>query len=350
MVQRIFNLVLILCVTACGGNLHNNTGEVARIVRIDNVEKQRLELNTLFHVKQLELHSDTSEYIGLVQDVAVIDSFVYVLDGMLHTLTRFNVNTGLQEKSICKRGNGPLEYIQPMALSADSSHLYVLDFAGRAIFQYDNALEAEKKIQLPVTAFDFVKTEDGFLCYHLIPSDTLGQVVYLNESGKILKSFIPSGKNVQMHTGNKTFSKDGLRTIYCTLPFDRCVYRWNETSQNLEAFLQLDFSGKNLPEESHPERINMLRSPYVIPGHFFHSDEAFIHSYVYKGERYYTFISEDFSKQKTGVVMDCDGKIPFFPRWQSGNWLIGSYSYDETDGEEKYGNVLVLFSLDGHAF
>lgn len=95
----------------------------------------------------------------------------------------------------------------------------MLDMGGLSVYVYNKELEAERKVWLGFPALDFVRVSDGFLCYNLAVSDTLRQVVYVNDSGKIVDSFGASEVSNSGFTGSKLFSKSGEDDVYCVLPF-----------------------------------------------------------------------------------------------------------------------------------
>lgn len=347
MIRNLLYISLFLCLIACKGNQqHEQTGVIS--LRIDNFMKKQYELGELFEVKVLDLHSDTSEYIGNIKDVTGIDSFIYTLDDLKSSVAKFNMNTGLLSREIFQRGNGPLEYVQPIALSADTTGIFLLDIGSFSILTFNKSLHAEKKIRLGFPAMDFVKVSDGFLCYNMSVSDTLRQVVYVDESGRIKKSFGSTEMSPKkMYSGAKIFSTDPSGNVYCALPFEQTVYRWNEDLHELCPFVAFDFGARNLSEDIKQEGTDLL-SDNVVTNEFFRIDTLLVNSFLYKTKRYYGFSSIGSGECQAGTVVDMREEKPFFPRWQIGNILVASFSYDEIgeqEAKEKYGNALLMFKL-----
>ena len=165
MLRNLFYVGVLFCLVAC-----KNTGQQERDVRtieVTDFSGQKQELNELFRTEVLALRSDSSGYVANVKDVAGIGNSVYVLDEVTLSMAKFDRRTGRLEREICQRGNGPLEYIQPVALSSDSCRLYMLDMGGLSVYVYNKELEAERKVWLGFPALDFVRVSDGFLCYNL---------------------------------------------------------------------------------------------------------------------------------------------------------------------------------------
>lgn len=350
MIRYLAYLCLFFCLIACEGNKQQYKHVGGFTLGIGNFVEKQYELRELFEMKVLDLHSDTSEYIGIIKDVAGIDSFVYVLDDSRFSIAKFNIKTGLLVREICQRGNGPLEYVQPMAISADTAKIYLLDIGSLSILVFDKNLHVEKKIEIGFPAMDFVKISKGFLCYNMSVSDNLRQVVYVNELGKIKASFGPDRMDIgNMYMSRNIFSTDKAGNVYCALPFEQTIYHWNEDLHELCPFVAFDFGEKNLTKDKvlKQHTIDFLSS-HIITNEFFRVDTLLVNSFLYKDKRYYGFSSINCTTCQAGMVIDSREGKPFFPRWQIGNILLASYSYDEMDEQSvkgHYGNSLLLFKL-----
>lgn len=353
MIRCLLVISLVLGLVACSGNGHRQTSQSVPIRCVDDFAGKQCEWNRRFDMRVLDLRSDSLEYIGHVKDVAGIGASIYVLNDRMSSIAKFDSRTGLLEREISRRGNGPSEYIQPVALSADSIQLYLLDMGGRSILVYDKDLEAIGKIRLSFPALDFVKVSEGFLCYNLAVSDTLCQIVHIDEEGRVKSSFGPAEmKPERMYTGAKVFSVNQAGGVYCVLPFERTVYHWEESSRELCPFVTFDFGRKNLPEDADAEQTDVTsQSEYVVTSEFFYIDSLQVNSFLYANKRYYGFSTAGDSVCQAGMMVDNHEGKPFFPQWQMGNVLVSSYSYDEADESDekgKYGNALLLFTLKGH--
>ena len=116
--KQLFLFFILLTLVSCRQQPESVAGVTT--VRIEDFQDKVLETDDfLSDVRTLSLHDDSLGYIGQIKDVCAVDSFLYVLDGITASLTQFQIGAGKQMRSVCKRGNGPYEYIQPMALTAD---------------------------------------------------------------------------------------------------------------------------------------------------------------------------------------------------------------------------------------
>ena len=349
MIRSLLCLSIVLAgMAACTNKEKPQEQENLRTIRVEGFTGKEMEVNDWVETRMLALHKDSSEcMLGNVKDIAGIDSFIYVLDDVSASVMRFDARTGLQQKIICRRGNGPLEYIQPVALSADSSRLYLLDMGGRSIILYDKELEAERDIRLDFPALDFAKVPGGFLCYNPAASDMLSQVVYVDDHGNVKASFGASEiKQRSTYATEKIFCKDGANRVYCTLPLDRTVYHWNADKETLQPVAAYDYGSNNLPDNANAEQTEDARSEYAIMCEFFCVDQTLVSSFLHGGKRYYNFLLPDSVPLQVGTIKRKPNQLPFFPRWQLGNMLVGSYVRDDTENPSaESGDALLLFTL-----
>ena len=164
MKKYILFLATIFALCSCQNKTEENPSK-AQIVSIQDFVGKTLELKDLgCNVQTIRLHTDTAGYIGDIKDICRVDSFLYILDGATLSVSKFNQD-GLLLRQISTQGNGPMEYIQPMSLCADKSHVYLLDLPGMSIISYNQDLKAEEEITLSFPCSEFIRTEKGFLCY-----------------------------------------------------------------------------------------------------------------------------------------------------------------------------------------
>lgn len=346
---RVFLKYCVFCllVVACNNTVHQHNH--ARTIDIKNIKNQVIALNTIFNTKVLPLHSDSSGYFANIKDVVVASQSIYILNEATGSVAKFNRHTGTLEQEICRQGRGASEYLQPTAISADSNHIYLLDVAGLAIYEYSLDLQNGRKIYLGFPALDFIRTSDGFLCYNLATSEKQRQVVYVDHTGEIKESYGKSEVSNTMLSGSNLFFKDNIGNIYCVLPSERVVYQWDESNHQLLSYMNYDFGNYNYLGDATVS--TAMNGNYAIPSEFFKIDSLSIRSFLFSENRYYDFNSSSWSSPQTGLVEDKQGNIPFYPRWQAGDMLIGTYSPNEiedtlnTEKDFVNGERLILFTL-----
>ena len=251
-----------------------------RSVRIAVRENAVLERGDLVSdFRMLSLHDGPMGYIGVVKDVCMIDSSLYVLNEAMFSLARFSMADGQLQGSITAHGNGPMEYLQPMSLAADKEQVYLLDMPGMGIIVYDKTLQPQRKVKLTFPCMDVAKVPDGFLCYNLVPTDTLGALVHVGESGAVLGHFWPGDGRPVAVSGAKVFTTDAGGRVCINLPYKQTVYQWDVARQEPAPLLAFDFGKDNLPAGSW-EKANVFEEPYAIPAQFFRAGSTSLLSFL----------------------------------------------------------------------
>ncbi|MGL4327204.1 MAG: 6-bladed beta-propeller, partial [Tannerellaceae bacterium] len=114
-------------------------------ITIDANSGQATSLNGLLS-SQTAISLDTTVLVAGVGDLCLIDSNLYLLDDQQMAISMFANQGGEALNTIKAFGGGPEEYIQPTMLSTDGASLFLLDFAGSAILEYDKGLRFVRKI------------------------------------------------------------------------------------------------------------------------------------------------------------------------------------------------------------
>lgn len=298
---------------------------------IENFQNKELDVDELAsEMKLLPLKLDADQLIGKIKDVCFIGDTIYLLDEMTASIYSFDMKDGKCIGCICKRGNGPNEYVNPVALSTDSEKLYVLDMPTSRIIEFDKNLNAIKDLKFNFPSSDFIAINTGFLLYNLVPNNELNKYVYLNNKGEYITSFVPVDKNHSPNNsfGNlgKSFVKDENERVFVSESYSNVIYKWDEGK--FVPFYQIDFGKLNVPLSINKNRINLFEEPYAFHSNSFVSSEVLVTSFFYKSQRYYGFASKLVDNKRFGIVKDRHYDIPFFPQWQNGNQLIAIYRYE----------------------
>lgn len=323
-VNSVFLFLILLLLFSCrqGGRRQENV----TVFAMENFEGKELEVDEYFsRVKLLPLQLDTNRIIGQVKDLCVIGDTIFVLDEMAAALSVFDKNSGKYLASVSKKGHGPNEYINPVALSVDAENLYVLDMPASRIIKFDKELNAVESVQFDFPASDFIALDGGFLLYNLAPKSEKGKFVHINGKGEYVNSFIfPEKREHSSHIwggGGKTFLKNGESDVFVFEFYEDVVYKWEHDS--LQSVCRMDFGKWGIPSGIDRYSVNLYEEPYAFAGNIFMLPDMFIPSFFYKSRRYYGFIPLSGRKSMFGIVKDKRYGIPFFPRWQHGNELIG---------------------------
>lgn len=298
---------------------------------IDEFVDKELDVKDCFSdMKLLLLKMDTDQFIGKVKDVCIIDDTIYLLDEMTACIYAFDKNDGRCINAVCKKGNGPDEYIYPVALSVRSGSMYVLDMPTSRIIEFDKDLNVVGSVRFDFPSSDFIALDNGFLLYNMAPTEEMNKFVYLDLKGKYVNSFIPSDKSSSSNNTvgglGKFFLKNDDGDVFISESYKDIVYKWE--NESFKPIYQFDFGKLALPSDIDNNSINLFEESYAFLSNTFMVSDMLVPSFFYKSQRFYGFVSLSDSRRIAGVVKDKQYNIPFFPQWQQGDQLIGICRYE----------------------
>jgi hypothetical protein len=322
--------------------------EKGQIIVIDEINEQKLELPDITsQIKILPLKTETDESIvGHIRDICCVDDMVYILDDITQSILVFNMNTGKFIKRVHSIGQGPNEYIHPIAISSCADNVYLLDISANRIICYDKHLNPVRTIRLSFASSDFIAFADGFYLYN-ISSFNLKKVVYLDKNGTVANSFISTSKNTTIDgtvdfTNNHFSIADNGNIYFVESLINRIFCINNKMNVTIQ---EVDFGKNNIPKSFDVNSIGFSDIPYAFIAEFFALDNYNIISFLKNGKRYYSIFETSTGRQKTGIVTDHKCEIPFFPQWQlNNNILIGACYYQ--DIEANFDNIKDCFVTD----
>ena len=322
-INNIFLFLILFILFSCRQG--KDKQENVTFFSIENFDGKELNVDECFsYVKLLPLQLDTNRIIGQIKDVCVIGDTIFLLDEITSALYSFDKNSGQCLASVLKKGHGPNEYINPVALSVNAENLYVLDMPTSRIIKFDKGLNAVENVQFDFPASDFIVLDNGFLLYNLTPTSEKGKFVYISSKGEYVNSFVFPGKRDNFNSvlgGGKTFFKNEESDVFVFESYSDIVYKWDNDS--LQPVCRMDFGKWGIPSNMSRYNINLFEEPYAFSGNVFMLSDMFIPSFFYKSRRYYGFIPLSGGESVFGIVKDKCYGIPFFPKWQYGNELIG---------------------------
>ena len=312
-----------------------NTKDVEdKSVVIDLEKKQEIVLSDIVaQVRILPLIVKEANLFGNIRDICFLGDTVYVLDDITASISAFDVNTGRLTGQVCHRGSGPNEYINPIALASDVDNLYLLDMPTRHIIVYDRELNPVETVSLSISALDFIATGKGFFLQNIVRQETPSKVVCTDKKGAVVESYLPfpdikDGPGDYQGGTGKRFVKTVEGKIFFTEAFSNHIFVFDHTGSAL--FRRLDFIHHNPPSNVVVNHIpDLLEQSYALCEHFFVCGESFIFSFLKDMERYYCFYKPSEGVRKVGRVKFENDGLPFFPRWQQGETLVGCCYYED---------------------
>lgn len=328
--STVVNMILMVSMIVTSCNQEHKTKD-NRIIPIKDFKDKTIDLNEVIaDVKIVPIIPNSDYVIGHIKDLCLVDNIIYILDDITASVFLFDAHNGKFIKNINRKGNGPNEYINPVAISNRKDQIFLLDLAAMRLIRFDKQMNAQETIQLQFPASDFIATEQGFLFYNLSASPEVHRFVYTDPTGNILKSYIPVKENdlagQQFDLPDNKLSITSDNRIYASESFSNDIYEWKEG--DFELACQSDFSGLNIPKTINPWSVNLFDEPYAFNCGFFVFPELLVTSFIYKSNRYYNFVNQNNGEQRCGMVEDKTNQLPFFPQWQQQNCLLGVCSYE----------------------
>ena len=344
---RIFVLIIFpYMLMACkGSEVKTDRGE---LIVIDNFENKELNLGDYVeNIQTFKIETD-SFIVGEIKDLCVYDSILFFVDGQTMNIVAYDLPKRSIKHCINMKGNGPFEYVNPHALSVDEHYLYLLDSSTQKIICYSHNLEPQREIRLNFSAFDILRVDKGFLLCAVLPEPSLDykKVIYVDMNGEILNSFIHT------HQYGMTFGKSilmsGDNNVYINIPYSNQIYEWKDES--LCGYCYIDFGKFNIPQESRTVDMSFYGSDYIYNNNFFVTSSYFINAFLYNDRLYYHLKKLETDELCSGIMKNDISELPFFPRWQYKDCLIGLCRMDELStvdnvNTEKVGLYALFFKM-----
>ena len=257
-------------------------------------------------------------FMGDIKTVCISDSMVYVLD-RANAVWAFKFPSGDFVKRIRNVGHGNGEYVSAWAMTLGDSLLFLMDFDTKSILAYDAVLNYKSSFRYGFPAMDFIKVKDGFLFLNLLATEKLHRIVHTNNLGEVQQSYLPSKMSLDMIYNESSFVRDKNGEVYIFPPFSNEIYRW--TSGGPKPVFRTDF-GRNTAKDNVKSSYDITESERAFNTGFFIVDHHIINNFYHSGKTYYSFYNMKNGRQHQGYADTTEG-LPFAPRWQSSNGLIG---------------------------
>jgi len=308
---------IFICLTILAGCTVSNQTFSGATINISGDKNTRLSIDSFVSsIDTLLIQPNATEHMGEVQDLCITDSNTYILD-KAHSIWKFNLRTGTQEKRIKNTGHGYGEYITPKSICVDQENVYVLDFQGYKILIYDKNLNYKNKIQLRFPAIDFAKLPNGYLLCNMSPSEDLKRIVYINEKGSVINSFLSTEMKEEIIMTDKIFSEDDNGNVFFTEPASNIIYKW----ENEEVIPVYSIEFEKAINEEKTSKTNSLQGNMHIRS-FVTSQHVIT---LYLSEFILTNVYNDQKAISVSGLVNTRLRYPFYPITYYNGALYGIY-------------------------
>lgn len=341
-------LLVLFLFTSC--LRHTGDSEKGLVMEIKDIESNKLDVSDFVDMIEIYQLETDSFLVGEIGDLCVYDSILFAIDKLTFNLFSYNLRTKTLLSCVNKKGNGPYEYIKPQALSVDGNCLYLLDSYSQKIICYNHKLESCNEIRLSFTAFDFFKVNGGFLLCSTLPDPSLEykKIVFTDEDGNIKNTFIHTHQYGM--TVGKNFIQQSEDSVFVTIPYSNQIYRWN--GNMLYGLYYTDFGHLNIPEDMRMKDLSFYDDDYIHNNNFFVTNSFFINAFPYENKMHYHIQEKVTGNSYCGIMRDEKNGLPFFPRWQYKDYLIGVCRLEELTevskkqiGEVEDGLAVLFFKV-----
>lgn len=333
--KRVLFLSMLVCVFACS---EKNLSSLSSTIAITDTEESVLEsVAFISRIDTLPLNSRGEDFSS-VQAACVTDSSIYIIDKM-GAIGCFNIKTGHLEKKIRKVGHGNDEYVNPVSICEDDGYIYVLDFQGCAVLNYDLELNYKSRTKLEFPALDFTKTPNGFLFYNMNASGKLRRIVYTDMNGQIINSYLSKEKENNVMLADKMFCKDE-GDVYFSDPSNDCLYKWK--NEDLTPLYQIEIPKKKSNSHIKGKETERFDGQYLRS--FVTNNQVislFIHGGMVLANSYKRDLGDSYSgRVKTNIP------YPFFPITIHKGCLYGLYEIMGVNDVDDASIMLVKYYIN----
>lgn len=274
--------------------------------------------------------------IGEISKVMFSENRIYILDRVVSSVLIFD-RSGKYITKIHQVGHGPNEYINAIDFDIVNDEIFLLDYTGRKVIQYDQQQKYLRDFSIPFYASQLCVMSSGFL-FKCEPMNKSGDPYFVltRENGKIIRTIDEIAEQGKFNFGGIPtfaryqdvvfFSKTLNNSIFCI-----------QNNKIIEKFY-LNFGEYNVPPNIKLNDINIFDKTfkYVVKYNFWIAGKWLIINYFKDMKSNYIWVELPTGVLYSGKMENDLNDLAFFPKWTFGNGLIGAIdAYEITKPEFK---------------
>lgn len=260
-------------------------------------------------IDSIDLKLPSDLFVADVEDACLTDSFVVVLDAAKQLFV-FNKFSGKLIHKIVTIGHSNTEYINPVAICADSTHFYVYDLQTMKIMCYNKDIQMEHTFFVEYPTIDFAKVNDGFVLYNLNAGKNESLFVHIDEHET--KETVGGTMSMEWDLVMSKHIFDVCGTTYGTSPTTGEIFVWNENLKKMQTKYQVQWEDKRKEFDRVSEKLEANERVHI---HTFLTSRFVITSYLHGDMVYTNMYDRHLHKSTTGIA----GFHPTFPFTPLGN-------------------------------
>jgi hypothetical protein len=320
-----YSLSYYLCITILLFSCEKKKEQHINNVHVDYSTTKEITCSSFIDdYKLIKLSTSNENLIFQISKIIYDNERLFILDMPANCIYIFN-NSGELEHTFFKQGAGPGEYIQLTDFYVEKGKLFVLDFTGQAILEYDHTFNFTAKTKFQTFGSSFMLQQDYFWIYNE-PSGKIPdyQFTVSGRGEKKTSGLLP--RNSTSHpfnwSGVNVFCMNG-KDKYLSPGYNDTIYRIIDN--NLLPEYYIDFKKRKFPDKDHVNNHDISDPDffYLIKRNFYVSNKYLIFDYFKNMQRHYCIYDRKNKTNISGVVAnDLISNFRFFPRWGNDNYLI----------------------------
>lgn len=304
-----FIIISYLAVSACLSCTNTNQcHDLPILIHLNDVQNHNSVKGEIKVESDLVL-IDTLPVISEMVDHVQIDNNCYVLDNN-KALTCIDMKKGKIIMQKRKIGHSSQEWIQPIALTTDSSWIYLFDAATNKVITMDSNLRFKNSREMPCSFERFTKVEGGFLCY----SEYRPAVHFITDSGKQVYTHYLASYTVDMSLKSNIFARDDDNNVYIKAEFSDTIFQWVD-KECIPRYI-LDLGENGVPKDI-KKTSDIWAKHSAFSTDFFVGREKLMFSYIEGREKRDICYSNN-TGEISIISVDSMKNVPFIPQWKTG--------------------------------
>lgn len=299
----------------------------------------RVDMDDYIKIESELVLIDTMPIISEMVDIAQISNYCYMLDNN-KAISCIDLRDGKIIRQKRQIGHSLQELVQPLALAADSSLVYVYDAGSNKMVKMDSSLSFKGSIDMPYGFERFTKVDGGFLCY----SEYRPAVHFITDAGKLIYTHYMANYIVDTSSKSNIFTRDENNNVYIKAEYSDTVFQW-ANGKCIPKYI-FDF-GKNSTPKKIKKTSDMWSKHFTFSMDYFVGRDNLIISYLEGREKRYVCYSTSTGKMAGFSVNGTN--IPFIPQWKYKNCYYALVNYEITKylfkNPELYRSMLIKYRI-----
>ena len=286
-------------------------------------------------IKYIKLDSESNSIIGTIAKVFISNNYIITFDISTQSVFIFD-NSGKIINKICKKGNGPYEFVKIWDVDVDFERklIYICDEQRKIVsYFFDGSNNNYFPVKYPVFTINLLNNKNLLLFTPTIffsnNKEDFYNLLVVNDSGKTVNK-IRTGKhekraaNTFMISIGQSYKFNDM--TYYLLPFNDTIYKCYNDTVNKHAVINY---GKYKFRKELYENFDMYskeKMNFIRMGLFNENNDYLFLTFDYLNENHKIVISKKGNStilaNENGFINDINGGLPIWPIFISNKYMV----------------------------